>query len=72
MDVSMPGMNGFEATRQIKKKSDAPRVIILTLYDLPEYRRMAESVGAEGFVSKDQFGSILLESIHKLFPGQLS
>jgi DNA-binding NarL/FixJ family response regulator len=67
MDLAMPEMNGLEATRQIKAQPDAPRVVILTLYDNPEYRAAAEAVRADGFVAKSDFGAQLLPLIHTLF-----
>jgi DNA-binding NarL/FixJ family response regulator len=67
MDITMPGLNGLEATRKIKALSDPPQVIILTLYDHPEYQAASEAVRADGFVSKSDFGSGLLKTIHQLF-----
>ncbi len=68
MDLAMPGMNGLETTRRIKAQPDAPRVIVLTLYDNPSYRALAQTAGADGFVAKSEFGSQLLPLIHKLCP----
>lgn len=67
MDYVMPGMNGLEATGRIKARPDAPRVVILTLHNLPEYRAQAETVQADGFVSKAEFGRDLLPLIQTLF-----
>jgi DNA-binding NarL/FixJ family response regulator len=67
MDLVMPEMNGLETTRHIKAQPGAPRVVILTLRDNPEYRVVAEAVGADGFVAKSEFGTQLLPLIHKLF-----
>lgn len=67
MDVAMPGMNGLEATRQIKAKPNAPYIVMLTMYDDPEYRAAAERVGADGFITKSEFGIQLLPLIHTLF-----
>lgn len=63
MDLAMPGMNGLEATRQIKLQGDAPYIIVLTLSDSNEYRIAAEAVGADGFVSKSDFSTALLPLI---------
>jgi DNA-binding NarL/FixJ family response regulator len=52
MDIKLPGENGLELTKRIKKKNPAVTVIILTSYDLPEYRQAAEDFGADHFVSK--------------------
>ena len=67
MDLAMPGTNGLEATRCIKAQPGAPCVIILTLYDDPEYRAEAGAVCADGFVAKSAFGIELLPLIHALF-----
>jgi DNA-binding NarL/FixJ family response regulator len=49
MDLAMPGLNGLEATRQIKTLSNPPLVIILTLHDNFEYQIASESVQAKRF-----------------------
>ncbi len=67
MDVAMPDMNGFAATRQIKERPNPPRVIVLTLYDNDEYRAQAHAAGADGFVAKSEFGTQLLPLIHTLY-----
>src|SRR5690606_38443159 len=55
MDVRMPGMGGLEATRQLLASPDtaAPRVVILTTFDLDRYVYAALSAGASGFLLKD-------------------
>lgn len=53
MDVRMPRMNGVEATRRICDRPDAPRVLILTTFDLDEYAYDALQAGASGFLLKD-------------------
>ncbi len=67
MDIAMPGLNGLEATQQIKAQPNAPAVIILTLHDNPEYRRAAANAQADGFVTKSDFGVQLLPAIRSLF-----
>jgi DNA-binding NarL/FixJ family response regulator len=67
MDLTMPGMNGMQATSQIKKQPNAPRIIIVTLHDQPAYREMCENAGADGFITKDNFGAALVHMIHGLF-----
>jgi CheY-like chemotaxis protein len=64
----MPEMDGLEVTRQIKVQPDAPRVVLLTLHDDLEYRRAAEALGADGFVTKPQLGRKLLDLLKSLPP----
>ena len=52
MDISMPGMDGLEATRRLVLKDGAPRVILMSMHDIPEYRDAAVVAGAVCFVSK--------------------
>lgn len=67
MDLTMPGMNGLEATRHLKTQPIAPYVVVLTLNDSSEYRAAALAVGADGFVTKSEIGTALLPLIHSLF-----
>jgi DNA-binding NarL/FixJ family response regulator len=60
MDISMPGMNGIEATRRIKAMLPDLPVVMLTINDIPEYREAAASAGAAAFVSKaDCFDTLI-------------
>jgi len=52
LDVRLPGKNGFQLTKEIKAAHDDIPVVIITSYDLPEYREMALRVGADLFISK--------------------
>ena len=53
MDVRMPAMDGIEATRRILAAAGAPRVVMLTTFDLDEYVFAAFRAGASGFLLKD-------------------
>jgi CheY-like chemotaxis protein len=52
MDIRLPGENGLELTRRIKKDFPKITVVILTSYDLPEYREAAQRYGADYFLTK--------------------
>ncbi|MEU4117925.1 response regulator transcription factor [Kitasatospora sp. NPDC028055] len=55
MDIRMPGLDGLEATRRIlaDRAADAPRIIMLTTFDLDHYVYAAMAAGASGFLLKD-------------------
>ena len=52
MDIKLPGMNGLELTKKIKRDDASIIIIILTSYDLPEYREAAREYGADHFIPK--------------------
>src|SRR4030042_5174103 len=52
MDIRLPGENGLELTKKIKRKYPDIIIVILTSYDLPEYRQAARESMADYFVSK--------------------
>ena len=53
MDVRMPVLDGLQATRQIAAADGAPRILILTTFDLDDYVYEALRAGASGFLLKD-------------------
>lgn len=53
MDINLPGENGLEATRKIKRKNEHALIVVLTSYDIPEYRQQAFRNGADYFISKE-------------------
>jgi DNA-binding NarL/FixJ family response regulator len=71
MDVRMPVMNGIEATRAIVATIDpAPRVIVLTTFDLDEYVYDALSAGASGFLLKDVTAETLFDAVRVVARGE--
>jgi DNA-binding NarL/FixJ family response regulator len=65
MDVDMPEMNGFDATRHLKSRPGAPAVVILTLHCDPAYRTAAAEAGADGFVNKSNLATEVLPCLRR-------
>lgn len=63
MDLEMPGMDGYEATRQIKAALPATRVIILSIHSGEDAQQRAQAAGADGFVTKGERYEILLQAM---------
>jgi DNA-binding NarL/FixJ family response regulator len=70
MDVRMPNVDGLEATRRLLEgKSEGPRILILTTFDLDEYVYEALRAGASGFLLKDTPPEQLVEAIKVVAAG---
>ena len=67
MDIRLPGESGLELTKRIKASHPEIAIIILTAYDLPEYREAAYNGGADAFIPKSSLNladvAALIESI---------
>ena len=68
MDIKMPGMDGIELTRQLKRKYPSCNVIMLTLYD--EYLTQAIEAGAVGYLLKDIKREELIKAIRAVHEGR--
>lgn len=60
MDVQMPGLNGFETTKAIKQIRPDTRVMIVTSFNDPHFRKLADSAGACGFILKENLLALRL------------
>lgn len=70
MDLEMPGLDGFEATRQIKQRDPAQAVIVQTLHESDDDRRRANEAGADAFVVKGSGSEKLAEAIRQANRGE--
>jgi DNA-binding NarL/FixJ family response regulator len=69
MDVRMPHLDGVEATARIRASEPAPRVILLTTFDLDEYVYAGLRAGASGFLLKDTLAAELFTAIRAVLAG---
>lgn len=69
MDISMPVMDGLEATRRVRKESPRTRVLVLTQYEEKEHVLRMIDAGASGFISKVAASSELASAIRSVFAG---
>jgi DNA-binding NarL/FixJ family response regulator len=69
MDLSMPNMDGFEATREIKQESPATIVLALTAFEEPEYLLKALRAGASGYVLKHMGSQQIVGAIRRVLDG---
>jgi DNA-binding NarL/FixJ family response regulator len=69
VDIRLPGESGLDFTRRIKSKYPKMPIIILTSYDLPEYREAAKEYRADHFLSK---GTTTKEDILEMVKSILS
>lgn len=70
LDVSMPVMDGIEATKQICERVPQTRVVTLSMHHTPGYVQRALNAGALGYVLKDAAGDELIAAVRSLYAGQ--
>jgi len=70
MDLKMPGMNGIEATREIRKKHPDIKILVLTTYDDDEWVFDAIRAGASGYLLKDTPRQKIVEAIRGTMEGK--
>ena len=58
MDIQMKSINGIKASEELKKQHPEAKIIIVTNFDEPQYRKMAARSGVSGFVLKDSLETI--------------
>ena len=69
MDIRMPEMDGLETTRRIVIDENAPRVLMLTTFDMNEYVYEAMKSGASGFLLKDVRPEQLADAVRTVAAG---
>jgi DNA-binding NarL/FixJ family response regulator len=70
MDLSMPRMDGIDATREIKKKWPETKILAFTVHKTPEYLKAALKAGADGYLLKDSSRAELIQLIKDILDGK--
>jgi DNA-binding NarL/FixJ family response regulator len=69
MDLRMPKVDGFVATRRLRARSSAPEVIVLTTFDSDDNVLRALRCGASGFLLKDTPAAQIVEAVRRVAQG---
>lgn len=70
MDITMPDMNGIDATRQIKRMLPETKVLVLTMHENDEYVFQALRAGAAGYMLKEAADTDLISALRVIQSGQ--
>jgi DNA-binding NarL/FixJ family response regulator len=70
MDIRMPRMDGLAATEELRRRPDAPQVIVLTTFDADEYVLRALRAGAAGFLLKDTPPPDIIRAVRLVAAGE--
>jgi len=63
LDISMPGLGGFEAARRLKQTGCRSKLVFLTVWEDADFAREALALGADGYVVKSRLASDLIPAI---------
>jgi len=69
LDVRMPGKDGLKVLEELQGRDDAPRVIVLSMYDDPAYVKRAVELGASGYLLKSVGREELLRALETVAAG---
>ncbi len=71
MDISLPKLEGIEATRQITKNHPGIKIVMLTIHSEERYVYKALAAGAKGYLLKETASEALIEAIKKVMRGKI-
>lgn len=66
MDLSMPSVDGFEATAMVREQAPESAIVVLTGSDDPADQERARAAGAAGYITKDRILGELVATIHSV------
>ena len=70
MDINMTPVNGFEATKLVRKFSPGSKIIGISMHSMPAYARRMLQIGAMGYVTKNSSKDELINSIVEVYSGK--
>ncbi len=70
MDISMPGLTGLEATKQIRNQNQATKILVLTMHEDERYLYSMLSAGASGYVPKKAADTEVIDAIRATYRGE--
>jgi DNA-binding NarL/FixJ family response regulator len=70
LDISMPGVCGFEAARRLKQTGSRSKLVFLTVWEDADYVREAMALGADAYVVKSRLASDLLLAVSEALAGR--
>lgn len=71
MDVTMPDVNGMEATRELKGRCPKVRILALTIHEEEDYLFQMLEAGASGYIPKRAAPEDLIQAIHSVYRGEV-
>jgi len=70
MDLSMRGMGGIEAIRRVRLKNARVQILVFTMHDNVAFVEQAMDAGANGYITKNNAGNVLVHAIRKVHAGE--
>ena len=71
MDISMPGIDGLEASRKILAKDKAAKILVFSVYENEVYLKRALDLGVLGYISKRSASQVMIEAVRQIASGAL-
>lgn len=70
LDIEMPGMNGIEVARRLRRAGRPVHILGLSSHDSNTYIEMLMQVGFDGYLTKDEAPDLLIQAIYDVFEGK--
>jgi DNA-binding NarL/FixJ family response regulator len=70
MDITMPTLNGIEATRQILQSCPSTRIVILSVHSTPEHIYRSFQAGVQGYILKESAGAEVVDAVRTVHAGE--